>query len=281
MSNFTPDAVTEQEVRQLLKRLARLKRKWPSEPALRDLSPQMVEALDQYVDEQGRARLMATMIVVAAMLGLQFSISQFGKPPLWVDIPAVAGCLFATGLKPGHAHRYAVYALTQTDEVRLLPILIKVTDKTWGMHREVISAIKRLLSQVTEEHAGLLDRKTQERLWQLAIAPVNFKVECDEALAYAALHAFVHIGDRNTLNRMQKFVLNMTFYAPHRRVNDAVQSSIPLMEARLRRQEVPATLLRSSDVPDAATDILLRPAHAATTEPAEQLLRAGTIPQDE
>lgn len=281
MSNLTPDAATQQEVQQLLRCVARLKRKWPSEPALRDLSPQMVDTLLYEAYTLTKARAMTpgfigavTIFVCSASVraGFQFSFVAPLACFAW-------GAAFWHGLKK--ARRNTAYALTQTEDMRVLPTLIKATSEGWGRHTEVTSAIKRLLSQVTEEQAGLLGPKVQERLWRLAIAPVNFNVECDEALAYGALHAFVHIGDRDTLNRMQKFILHMTSYPAHRYINDAVQSSIPLMIARLQRQEVPTTLLRASHTPIAQPETLLRPAHSTTAEPAEQLLRAGTIPQDE
>ncbi len=275
MSNPTPDTATQQEVRQLLKRLARLKHKWPSEPALRNLNPQMVEALLKHM----QAKIETDMNVRFCML-LMFVVFVFGDNRHVPHIAAFTGsAYFLLGLPTqillDRKHRFTVYALTQTDDMRVLPLLIKATSEGWGRHLEVFSAIKRLLPQVAEQQAGLLDRKAQERLWQLAIAPINFKVECDETLAYGALHTFVHIGDRDTLNRMRQFVLHMTFYPANRRINDALQASIPLMEARLQRQEVPATLLRPSDTPTASPDILLRPAHTITAEPADQLLRAA------
>ena len=62
------------------------------------------------------------------------------------------------------------------------------------------------------------------------------------------MNAFIHVGSRETLNRMRNFVLHMTFYPAQRRVTDALEQAIPLMEARLKRQEVPETLLRAAAI---------------------------------
>ena len=79
MPTSAPNKATEQEVKRLLKRLARLKGDWPSEPALRDLSPQMVEACcKRTLSKQGRAQLLAFTIfaaMTATMLVLQ----------VWID----------------------------------------------------------------------------------------------------------------------------------------------------------------------------------------------------
>ena len=275
MSLPTSDAATVKEIRQLLKRLVRLKKNWPQEPGLRDLSPQTAEALLKYL----QSKLEIDMYVRACML-LLFAMYVFGNSnhARYTTVLTASGCILwgiPTRMLLERQKRYAVYALTQTQDVRTLPTLIKATSNAWGMHPEVISAITRLLPQVTEENADLLDRKAQERLWHLALASLNYKRECDEALACGALHAFTCIGNRDMLYRMQYFELHMTFYPAQRRVYDALQQTIPIMEARLKRQEVPDTLLRAAAMPASHSETLSRSTQAAMPQPPNQLLRAG------
>lgn len=277
MSLPTPDAATEKEVRQLLQRLARLKKNWPQEPALRDLSPQMVDNLLKNVDIQNKTRA-ATPFAIAALTFCTNPLLLYGKFPYTFIAPLVCivwGSAFWIELRK--QRQFIIYALTQVEEKRVLTALIKATSEDWGMHPKVTRAITRLLPQVTEDDAGLLDRKAQERLWQLALASLNYGRKCNEALAHGALSAFTHIGSRDTLNRMRNFTLHMTFYPAHRRVYDALQQAIPLMEARLKRQEVPETLLRAAAMPAPVSDTLLRSAQAAPSEPSGQLLRAGLM----
>ncbi len=62
----------------------------------------------------------------------------------------------------------------------------------------------------------------------------------------------------------------------HRRIIAVAQELLPLMETRLKQQEVPDTLLRAADTPASQLETLLRPALVVTPVPPEQLLRAST-----
>lgn len=279
MSNITPDAATKQEVRQLLKRLARLKRKWPSEPALRDLSPQMVEALHKHIRVQSKWNLYLRLLTAWLLLLLAFSDSiHLPHTIVVITFFGLAGSVLAWFIHDSK-RRLPIYALTQTDDLRVLPTLIIVTSDYWKRHPQTIQAIRRLLPQVTEEHAGQFSSRVQARIWHFAM-PAKPETYHDEALIFEALRALCYVGDYEILNRMRDATQNPDPSPRVQRISQHIQQLIPVMEARLKRQEVPATLLRASDTPIAHSETLLRPAHTATAEPAEQLLRAGTGEQD-
>ena len=281
MSLPTPDVVTEKEVRQLLKRLVWLKKNWPQEPALRDLSPQMVETLLNYSAKQNR-KTMYCVNTAVGLIAIMASAQTFIPLQKTIAIEAVFMICGLILLMPMTRKRINnIYALTMTSDLRVLPTLVQATNYSGGEHPDIAAAITRLLPLVTEDHAGLLNRKAQESLWHLAIAPLIFKHECDEALACGALHAFTCIGSRDTLNRMRNVIRPRWLAPSHRRVYDALRQAIPLMEARLKRQEVPETLLRAAAMPASHSETLLRPAHTVTPELPEQLLRAGTDRQEE
>ncbi len=274
MSNLTPDAATEQEVRQLLKRLARLKRKWPSEPALRDLSPQMVEGLQAYanrfVQSTGYIQLVMGALMLFYFIGKDIEAPGFLLTPAFICL--VVG--IALWFLRERQRWLCIYALTQTEDLRVLPTLIIATLDRSRTRNGLVQAITRLLPQVTEAHVGLLDREAQERLWYFAVAPIRYE-SGDEALAVSALRTLARIGNREMLTKMRYFARSNTSYAAYSRVNVLINQLTPIMTARLQRQEVPATLLRPSDTPTAYSEILVRPATSAIAESAEQLLRAA------
>jgi hypothetical protein len=283
MPSPAPDKATEQEVRRLLKRLARAKGDWPSEPALRDLSPQMVEALLWRVEQQHRANSFRR-IINCVLLILSICLLHSRMYGIYGDTLATGvliGTLMRAYLEPGK--KYSVYALTQTGDIRVLPTLIKATNNEWACHPQVIGAICRLLKQGTEADAGLLTQEVQNTLWFIGIEQTWQEVEYDEALAWSALQAFVHVGSREILARMRKIVRDPNRYPASQHIITLIEQLIPVTEERLQRQEVPQTLLRASDATVALPDTLLRAVHATPAEPTVQLLRASTseTPADE
>ena len=88
------------------------------------------------------------------------------------------------------------------------------------------------------------------------------------------LRVLAAIGNRATYARMERFAYRSEHWVGERYAIASARELLPVMQARLQRQQVPETLLRAANV--AQPDTLLRPAHATTSEPASQLLRAST-----
>ncbi len=270
-----------QEAKRLMRLLARRRSHWPAEPMLRQLSPVQVEALQAYIaarETEHRRLALTTLFFMLWALVFGICMGDF-KATLFIFMGE--GVFFSLFLSAAKQYRYAVYALTQTDDLRVLPSLIHATRFTWGDHPEIIRAIGRLLEHVTEADAGLLNATMQARLWNMAIPGLGSGERFDEALALHTLHALALIGNRNSLRQMQQLGAYVYTYAIHQRLIWQAQELAPCMEARLQRQEVDGTLLRAANTPTSAPNTLLRPARVVTPESPEQLLRAGTLEHSE
>ena len=259
----------------LINRLGHLKRDWPGETALRRLDSRTIEALLQFILAQDKARLTAYWPIILLMLfGVLILAMVLHVFTLGILIPILL-CSLLLHHEPSRLQRIATYALTQNNDVRVLPALIKATRQEWGRHPEVFRALERLLKLVREEHFGLIDAARQNQLWFLAVAPLEYSQHYNEPLALDALRALARIGNAGILIKMQRLAEQTARREPHRRVIKAARELAPLMETRLERQKVPQTLLRAADMPTSQPETLLRPACAADAEPAEQLLRAS------
>jgi hypothetical protein len=276
MHKPTDASVTQKEANKLIRRLAHRRSDWPSKSSLRDLDPPIVDALLKIIAgwectrTVSRAALLSPLLIF--LLGMYFG--SFAAPCLHLAFI----CLLVFTIQPYIAvqQRYAVYALTQTDDIRVLPTLIQSTRYAWGKHPHILYAIQRLLKQVTEEHVGLLNWDTLNRLSSLAIDPISEGSAFDYDLALVTLNAFAKFGGDREL-RDVKAVARLTAYdAEQRKIVHIAQELMPEMAARLQRQQVPQTLLRASAATPALPDTLLRATHATTPEPPQQLLRAST-----
>lgn len=274
----TPDTNTASvaEVTRLIMRLVSLGEKWPSAPFLSALSPRMINGLLTYNNRLERGYPMLRVIAVS-LCGIMLWLCGT-NPELWLmlALPALIILSWAYINDAVPQYRCAAYALTQTDDLRILPMLLLATRHAWGKHPEVLRAISRLLVQVTEAEVGLLNDKRQERLWRLAVPSLYSAQPFDEALTLRALQALALIGNRNSLRQMQTLGAATCAYAHHQRIIAKARELAPLMEARLQRQEVPETLLRAANTPASQTETLLRAVHATTSESRQQLLRAST-----
>ncbi len=110
------------------------------------------------------------------------------NPELWLmlALPALIILSWAYINDAVPQYRCAAYSLTQTDDLRTLPMLLLATRHAWGKHPEVLYAISRLLVQVTEAEVGLLNDKRQERLWRLAVPSLHSDQPFNEALTLRA-----------------------------------------------------------------------------------------------
>ena len=290
------EALGNGEAYQLVKRLSTLKTEWHSEPSLRSLSPRIVDALMKNfaeIETTGAPLVRSGVLFFTLIpLGLVF-VSLFDHTthgllklllPLFMAIPSLGGLTFLHRIvhrAPPENWRYTVYALTQTDDVRVLETLILATRYKWGRHPEVIKAINRLLEQVTEADAGLLSDRALQRLWTVGITWQTFAQPYNHAGAIRALRALAAVGNRATMARMERFAYSSEYFLGERYAKAATRDLLPLMETRLLRQQVPATLLRASDANNTQPETLLRAVAVSAPEPTTQLLRASTSERPE
>ena len=282
-----PDTAPEKEARQLMKRLRRLRGNWPSEPTLTNLRPQTVDALIKIADRDVRNPAWILLFSVMA-LGLFSALTIAGLLLRREPLMFLGGYLMLadTLLTPviyasvvgvrNQQRKYAVYALTQTNDVRVLNTLIQPTVTRWGRHAEVIRAITRLLAQVSEWHAGLLTPFAQYHLWNLAVKPATTSPHFDAHFASEALRVLACVGNGTMLMQMKELASQHGGGALRNDLVVAAQQHVPYMEDRFKRQSVPATLLRAADMPTSQPETLLRAALPTSAEPTAQLLRAST-----
>ena len=289
------EALAAGEAQQLVEHLYALKAEWPSEPALRTLSPQTVDALMKRVANTERSLVipiqmgymfhtllpMGLAILVLSIPDLSWHIKQlFTAFMLALILGGLCFCRRTFYGVMGGKWPYSVYALTQTDDVRVLETLILATRYKWGRHPEVLSAINRLLEQVTEADAGLLSDRALQRLWTVGITWQTFAQPYNHAGAIRALRALAAVGNRATMARMERFAYSSEYFLGERYAKAATRDLLPLMEARMERQQVPATLLRASGI-IAQPDTLLRAVAISAPAPPAQLLRASTSEHSE
>ena len=285
MPSFDPHSEYRSRADQIIKRLQQSGRDWPCAPELQHIGDRTVdELLDIITHEEEKAAEHQFSVLFALMLSLlAWCVVIFRSVQMWsLAMLGTVICLSLNrdAVRSTDRRRYAVYALTQTHETRLLVLFIQATRFSWGRHPEILCAITRLLEQVTEAHSGLLSDAEQEQLWQLAVPmassglPLNESL-VDEELALSTLRALACIGNKNTYLRLSRLARRPMGYTRLRYIIGAARDLAPLMDARLQRHEVPATLLRASTLPPPAPDNLLRPAQTTASEPPEQLLRAG------
>ncbi len=281
MPQNLPKVIGQSGAKELIRRLHHLKRDWPSEPELYELDPRTITALLEYIatEETLRPKIAGYLLIF------------FGAFAIFLGCASLVAALFPISMAlvllgafiydPGPGQRLATYALTQTDDLRVLPALIQGTRFAWGKHPEVIRAITRLLEHVREADAGLLNGRMQEMLWRLAVPSLYSGEHFDETLPLRTLQALALIGNRNSLRQMQALGATICTYAQHQRISWKALELAPIMEARLLRQEVPETLLRAADMPTSQPETLLRATHPTNTERPQQLLRASQSEQEE
>lgn len=296
MSMEPSEALAAEEVQCLTTRLSDLKAGWPSEPSLRTLSPRMVDALMARFEDTERRLIpavrmaegfytllpLALITLVLCIPGLPWHIKLlFTAAMLAFPLCLLYFVCWRNLHLVGGEWAYTVYALTQTEDVRALETLILATHYKWGRDRAVLSAINRLLEQVTEEHIGLLSDRAQKRLWTIGIAQRTLAGAYPSQVTVYVLRTLAAVGNQATMARMERFATRSEYYSGERYAIAAAQELLPLMKERFQRQSVPQTLLRASDARSTQPDTLLRAVHISTPEPTSQLLRASTTEHPE
>jgi hypothetical protein len=290
------EALAREETNRLIKRLSAQKSEWPSEMSLRTLNPQVVDSLiTRFAEIEGiEVSDVKTGLLLSLLIPLELALCWilFSVLPdrRWLAHTIMAAMLALFGLGctwlcihagPGRKLPYMVYALTQTDDVRVLETLIVATHYKWGRHPEVIKAVNRLLEQVTEADAGLLNDRAQERLWTIGIAPQTLSDAYDPQTATVALQALAAVGNHATLTRMEQYVAPSLYSVGERHSIDAVRRALPIIQARLKRRQDHETLLRAADVTDVQNHLLLRTVQTPVVEPPHELLRPPTAERPE
>lgn len=269
------DTAPMQEVRRLVLRLVSLKQNWPSEPSLPALSPRMINGLLDYNKAVKRGTPMLR-VIFAAICGLLLWVSAAIPIPGSLAIVVLVTIYYVYVTRASQEYRCAACALTQTKDARVLPALIQATRHEWGRQSEIYAGIFSLLDHVTEEHAGLLNDAAQLRLWVIGIEGSALAIRYGDEVALRVIRALAAVGNRTTLARMRRLVLYYEQFPSEHLVITTARELIPMMEARLQRQQAPETLLRATDMPTSLSETLLRAAHATTPEPPQQLLRASS-----
>ncbi len=264
------------EAKRIMRLLSRRGWRWADEPLLRQLTPLQIEALQDYIASRAKthhslaltARSLVLFALAAGALKGDFALG------LWVA--TCEALLLLPFVLAARQYPYAVYALTQTNDVAALPTLIQATRHTWGRHPQIRAAILRLLEHVTEDHVGLLDDAEQKQLWIINVEMQGLSSTRSSETMLLTLHILAAIGSQTTLTRLKQLAHNSMWLYGGVSALEIVRELISLMEARLKRQQVSETLLRTANTPTNQPDTLLRAAHATTPEPTGQLLRAST-----
>ncbi len=274
MKLTTEEKALREEAKPLISTLALMKANWPSEPSLRCLTPRMVDALITSIatDDKSIAPLKWISLIPCLLFLPLIYTNTFLTSYVVV---AYCMCWWMTFVGAKAMPRPAVHALTQTDDIRVLPTLVLATRHDGAQNVYVYNAIFRLLGQVTEEHTGLLNNDAQQHLWTIMMTRHIVTEYSDRELTLRTLRALARVGNNATLARVVRLAYSYKYNGSERYLIDEARNLIPIMEARLERQQVPETLLRAADVPASAPDTLLRSAFTAAPEPAEQLLRAS------
>jgi len=148
------------------------------------------------------------------------------------------------------------------------------------------TALIELLPRLQPEDAALLNTAQRAKLCSVLSIPVEnplykdvaavFRPAHDRAvnLRVAILQAFAQVGDERALRIVERLAGAEANTHGERRIREAAQQCLPVLQERVRQLNAPSTLLRASAVAE-SPDILLRPAmEGGATAPGE-LLRAA------
>lgn len=92
--------------------------------------------------------------------------------------------------------------------------------------------------------------------------------------AISTLRALAAMGNYASCTRLEQYALLPPTCIDERPVIVVAQELLPVMKARLQRQQGSATLLRASDVTAIQNHLLLRTVQTAVSEPSQELLRS-------
>lgn len=237
-----------------------------AEERLTLLGPKAVDALIHALEDKAvahrRSRILGYIRGGALMLGAVLAGAYVGGGEFLGDIKSDYFAVMPFSL----AYRNAVLALSKYEDVRALPILLRIHQlKGSGIEAECEEAILRLSRLVTPIHAPLFDEQARQNLRSGLHTPKS-QFNC------ALLHIIGEVGDTKDIPIVKELTLIPTNSNAHVLLRQSAIQTLLRLEATLENRRQSQTLLRASS-PESQSDTLLRPIGASPAEPTEQLLR--------
>ncbi len=249
-----------------------------AEFALLDGKPERTDALITVVQRENKKKparfgwFAAGFLVVTLLIFLLFTTLVSGKAniggfgyPMWMAAAALAATFAPTGLQ-----KRAARALSETDDIRAVPLLIETLDKQDSATRSsAVKALTRLLPQLRANHDDMLtDAHLNTLKEQMAKAE-------DKEFTGASLKALTQIGDERFLDLVKSWSDGKGAGKKNTQIRESSRETLPYLEERIERQKAGKTLLRATSADLANSDSLLRPAASAPESPPETLLRSA------
>jgi hypothetical protein len=129
------------------------------------------------------------------------------------------------------------------------------------LREQALAPLRRLLPQVTEEHAAQWDARQKA-------AVIRLLGDEDDEIIRGALQAVSLLGAADAIDPIER----LARHGPPE-LHDSIEAALDAVRRRIDRQKDRETLLRASTQQDSSPDTLLRPAAAIPDPALEQLLR--------
>lgn len=135
-------------------------------------------------------------------------------------------------------------------------------------HRAAVLGLTRLLPRLRPEDRGLLTTAQ----WNNIIKALKTG---DTEFTLAVLKAWEQVGDYRALPHVRRIAHGLALTESARRVRDAAQSCLIVLEARVAEEMAPQVLLRASCATTWTSETLLRPADGVSLTDPRELLRVA------
>jgi len=277
MSDITPSAIDEREVRRLVRKLGsfRASTREDATRRLEAMGPDAIPVVARLVSEangvtavRGCATFALLTIVVAVAAG-------FLLPRQWLvgvlPSASLVASMVARVASVARWHIAAVQWLTRSSEVCAVGPLLecrRVSLLTRPMRDVVRPGLLRLLPALGDD-GNFLNAQQQRHLREVVESN-------DPDLVIAAIGALCRLRDLDALYGIRKIATGQmkAVYPAARdpRVRAAAQEALPILERLAGVSDAKSLLLTPADPPDGA-DALLRPAHGVGEANPNTLLR--------
>ncbi len=211
-------------------------------------------------------------------LGLDSHFSHTVSRTPWIPFFVLAGgvSLVYTMLRP---MGFDADELARVGGVRAIPALLDSLNSgtTPGQRRVIYRALTLLLPQMQASDAHLLTafhRRILNNLLRWGRG-FNFDRRDGTSIALAILKAYEQVGNAKAIPVVESLAKIRGNSERKRKVREAAQECLPLLQSHLGELNTMQTLLRASSPSTSAPDVLLRAAAEASPAPAGELLRAG------
>ena len=186
-------------------------------------------------------------------------------------------CLILGAVLIPSSNSPALKLLEELQDIRAVPGLVSAIENSFGAKAQALrSLLTQLLPQLTSADAGLLNRS------HLAVLRRELELEqYNTTLEYslAIVSALSHIGNQETAQRLQELIKRGAITERQQFIRQAAEQSLPILEARLAREQVSGTLLRASEASPNTTE-LLHPAISPPDTDGETLLQPAHRPAE-